>query len=420
MSGRRRGLPVSLAGGYLIVLAVVACTSSSEEAETASLDIANAWRRVRVAPFPARWEERSPWISDDLCAVCHPVVVDEFTQSPHSLLSTGVDGWGCEACHGPGTLHEETEEPSSIDAFAYLDATRTAEVCARCHFEDLRLLEARGQHAGASLNSCTSCHAVHPGHEPAKQREPETATGRCGECHPAAVSAHLRSNHRDIMRGPGAPGCAACHTGGEEHARSLGAPGTIGQPDRDAMEQLCHDCHGQDETLLHYGASIHGRAEIGCLDCHDLLQAQGTIPSTVERCGACHEAQLSQFHLPFSHPLEDGVLGCNACHDPHQDRPSVLSDVRIRRRCEACHTDTAGPFIHEHEADRFEGCGTCHDSHGSPNRRLLRMSPVRLLCLSCHPITPANHSIAPSSPFLECVSCHTEIHGSDLSPRFFR
>ncbi len=391
--------------------------NTSSEGEAGDPRPSLAWRGERVDAVPARWEDRSDWISDDLCAVCHPDVVDAFADASHAALSTGYDGWGCEACHGPGGLHDTTEQPDDIDSFGSLDPAGTAEVCARCHFEDLRLLDVEGRHDGANLVACTSCHTVHPGHEPARKREAEDG---CGTCHPEAVTAHLRSNHRDLMVGPNAPGCTACHTGGQAHARSLGARGTIALPDTPAMEALCQDCHGDDEGLTHFAASIHGRADLGCLDCHDLLQEGGKPTEAIERCGACHPGELAEFHLPFSHPLEDGTSGCTACHDPHSDRPSALTDARIRRRCEECHPRAAGPFVHEHEADRIDGCGACHQPHGSPSPGLLGTKPVRLLCLSCHPSTPANHSLASFSAFLDCVRCHTEIHGSDLDPKFFR
>jgi DmsE family decaheme c-type cytochrome len=137
-------------------------------------------------------------------------------------------------------------------------------------------------------------------------------------------------------------------------------------------------------------------------------------------CARCHESAVAEFRLPNRHPVLEGDMSCTDCHDVHGDRPGVLANRRLQQRCEECHAGTVGPFVHEHEAGRIDGCAACHQPHGSPNRLLLTMTPVRDLCLSCHPSTPATHTLAGFSPFLECAQCHTEVHGSDLSPRLFR
>lgn len=88
--------------------------------------------------------------------------------------------------------------------------------------------------------------------------------------------------------------------------------------------------------------------------------------------------------------------------------------------CVACHRERRGPFVFEHEADRSEGCVVCHQPHGSANRKLLDRARSRDVCLSCHPNLPASHDQRPSSAYRNCVSCHTEFHGSNLHPLFFR
>ncbi|MEW6071788.1 MAG: cytochrome c3 family protein [Planctomycetota bacterium] len=139
-----------------------------------------------------------------------------------------------------------------------------------------------------------------------------------------------------------------------------------------------------------------------------------------EFCGSCHAAAAAEFSELSHHPVPEGAMACTSCHDVHGAPPSGLADQRMQRRCGECHRDVAGPFVYEHRADSVDGCGACHSAHGSPNRRLLIAAPVRNLCLGCHDDTPANHNLASFSPFRECVTCHTEIHGSDLDGRFFR
>jgi hypothetical protein len=51
---------------------------------------------------------------------------------------------------------------------------------------------------------------------------------------------------------------------------------------------------------------------------------------------------------------------------------------------------------------------------------MLKILPVRDMCLQCHASTPANHNLQGFSVFQNCVDCHTEIHGSHLDRTFFR
>ena len=394
-------------------LVTVACHGLPGEGPEGS--IFAPWREARVAATPARWEERGEWISDDLCSVCHADLVIAFEEAPHAVLLTGEDGWGCESCHGPGDAHERNDGPVFVDHFPKLDRASVATLCARCHFEDLRLLDRAGVHDAAAERACVECHVIHPATPP----RPATA---CVECHGDAVDVHRRSVHAGMMDGPASDSCTACHGPADEHLATRGAPGTIAPLEEVRASARCAECHEARGGMVRWRSSTHRRAGLDCLICHEVLAPRGSKARAPqpELCATCHGAEVAEFSLPSHHPLDGEVLACTSCHDVHGGRASVFADRRLQRRCEECHPATAGPFVYEHHADTVDGCAACHVPHGSPNRRLLRASPVRVLCLSCHPDTPLNHNQASFSPFRECVTCHTEIHGSDLDRRFFR
>jgi DmsE family decaheme c-type cytochrome len=93
--------------------------------------------------------------------------------------------------------------------------------------------------------------------------------------------------------------------------------------------------------------------------------------------------------------------------------------------CFKCHVDKAGPFVFEHAPVKTEGCVTCHAPHGSSNPRLLKRSQINLLCLECHTlsgggVSPAGPSHDQSQKYQACTLCHLAIHGSNLSPVFFK
>jgi predicted CXXCH cytochrome family protein len=88
--------------------------------------------------------------------------------------------------------------------------------------------------------------------------------------------------------------------------------------------------------------------------------------------------------------------------------------------CVACHREFDFPFQFEHEGDRNWLCLSCHEPHGSANRRLLTHADTRQLCLSCHASLDDEHAQSPGSPFLQCLQCHTEVHGSHWDRHFLR
>ena len=125
----------------------------------------------------------------------------------------------------------------------------------------------------------------------------------------------------------------------------------------------------------------------------------------------------AQFRLPNRHKVDRGRVLCTDCHDPHANRDRVRDrDVRVRS-CEKCHAEKAGPFLHDHGIKRTEGCIACHAPHGSVNKRMLSHRRIKPLCLQCHAATA--HDLS-DRRYDNCISCHVEIHGSDVDRYFER
>ena len=92
-----------------------------------------------------------------------------------------------------------------------------------------------------------------------------------------------------------------------------------------------------------------------------------------------------------------------------------------------CHTEMAGPFVFEHEGVSGEDCIACHQPHGSMHDKLLA-TDGSTLCLQCHfesafaPDDAWALGDTPHGAYLggesRCHDCHTEIHGSNVSPAF--
>jgi len=246
----------------------------------------------------------------------------------------------------------------------------------------------------------------------------ETELETCAVCHEDWVEEFSGNPHAQIRD------CKSCHGKAEEHLES-GEVGTIFafKSSGSALKknQVCLSCHNSNSAA--FFASPHGKSAMDCTSCHSihyasngpkLLKQQGN-----QNCFVCHQDVMAKFELNERHRLGEGILDCVTCHNPHG--PSIRERLAgfKHQACLQCHTDKSGPFLYEHEASRIEGCTVCHDVHGSPNRHMLVYQSVSDLCFSCHTLAPSWHSRFDSHT-TNCVTCHSAIHGSNLSPIFMK
>lgn len=197
----------------------------------------------------------------------------------------------------------------------------------------------------------------------------------------------------------------------KDAAKSGGVAGTrvVGiERGLSAVERKCLDCHQQHnpQIVLDWRASLHGRANVTCLDCHaaerndkDAFQCSGLKGTktyvaaivTPKDCSRCHPAEAAQFdasdHAVAAesvHKLEDMVVrwegkgttalqnaGCIQCHGYEVElvngKPAAgtypqegigrLNPDGSRGNCTACHTRHRFNIA---EARRAETCGSCH------------------------------------------------------------
>ena len=198
------------------------------------------------------------------------------------------------------------------------------------------------------------------------------------------------------------------------------------------MDARCLECHqGQHANFERSG---HGEANVGCVSCHSVHSGKDPehllIAAQPALCFQCHIDTKPQFSMPFHHKVEEGLMQCTDCHDPHGTfgRKGLKSAAQQDAVCTKCHSETAGPFVYEHDVVKTEGCTACHFPHGGPNARLLNRASVNTICLQCHSPSPNfTTSPAPTGPahnqavqYQSCTICHTDIHGSNTHPHFFK
>ncbi len=119
----------------------------------------------------------------------------------------------------------------------------------------------------------------------------------------------------------------------------------------------CVKCHTQStgraaEVVGIHKSSAHGRAGVGCDDCHggDTAQTEKAKAhsinftskpdrrATLAICGACHEPQLAQFKTGKHFPEKQGSprIDCAECHGAHSigNPPETFS---LGQFCAGCH-----------------------------------------------------------------------------------
>jgi len=228
--------------------------------------------------------------------------------------------------------------------------------------------------------------------------------------------------------------CEACHGPGSAHAKDPSKPGLIIAFTRDAKTPIdtqagvCLGCHAGG-ARQDWAGSVHQQSGLGCTDCHNpmaRLSAEGVLAnnSVNQVCATCHQDIRNKFNRRSHMPLPEGQMSCADCHNPHGTLTATLIKTdTVNETCYACHAEKRGPFLFEHAPVR-EGCLNCHDPHGSNNQTLLTL-PVPMLCQQCHTMTRHPNDLqtiaglangqAPDERLIgrACLSCHTNIHGSN-------
>ncbi|MBW2619419.1 MAG: hypothetical protein JRC92_11150, partial [Deltaproteobacteria bacterium] len=171
-------------------------------------------------------------------------------------------------------------------------------------------------------------------------------------------------------------------------------------------DEDCLGCHQASSTVsvrqvngAEFQASVHGQAELACLDCHlvsDQASHQELAEVTPVACGECHDKE--NFHGREA----PQPTGCADCHSSHgifaaADPRSTLHPARLAQTCGACHPGQAGrgglwPALLSFRIKGHPKADLAQDY--SENR-----------CLDCHQGRAAHHETE-LLPKAGCQTCH--------------
>ena len=283
---------------------------------------------------------------------------------------------------------------------------------------------------------------------------------RCTRCHDASddfpVLAIAKTRHGTVADGR-TPTCTSCHGDSETHVNKPADAKERPRPDRsfgkasstppEARNEACLTCHKRDTSRVHWSGSTHQSRDVTCTSCHQIHTGHDKVRdkrAQPEVCFTCHKEQRAQINRPSRHPIPEGKMTCSDCHNAHGTAGTKLM-VRdsVNSTCYTCHMEKRGPFVHPHEPVN-EDCSNCHNPHGTVAESMLKVRPP-FLCHQCH--TPHGGQVAQLSGQGQgaallgattsgksginytqargCMSCHTQIHGSNNpsttnpTPQFF-
>lgn len=235
------------------------------------------------------------------------------------------------------------------------------------------------------------------------------------------------------------------------------------------QSNTCLECHqaigpAQRAITEEWQASVHGKAGIGCADCHGgdptsdeitvaMSRAAGFVgkpgrDASVGICGGCHSDvnRMQQFGLPTDQfrkyyssvhgqqllAGDSRVAICLDCHGSHgvkkaSDPTADVYPLNVPGLCASCHADASLMSAYGIPTDQYElyqasvhgqqllgkqdvRAPTCASCHGSHDAKPPEVDTIVQICGQCHTATQALYEESRHAKLQGvgpvCVTCH--------------
>jgi DmsE family decaheme c-type cytochrome len=310
-----------LSAGVLMVMAmtIAACTTMSEQrASTLKL------------PVPVQGAQ---YVGSETCADCHEELVASFSGSIHDRIlakETAIGMKGCETCHGPASVHADSEDPSKIIRFEGMDPGMASAVCLRCHSDGEQMDWAGTSHPMNDI-SCLNCHKIHnpPVAENSLEKpEPDL----CYECHAQERAQMYYPSHHPVKEGKMT--CSDCHANHGSMVNNLKTD--------ERINDLCLNCHARFQGPFVFE---HSPVSDDCMICHN---PHGTVADNLLKtnepylCLQCHEphfhaGRTSTGNVPMKDPYGNIIQPSQ-----YNSGNSRVWSQAYATKCTQCHAQVHG------------------------------------------------------------------------------
>jgi DmsE family decaheme c-type cytochrome len=244
--------------------------------------------RERILTLPTI--DGATYVEQESCSDCHAEVATTMAGNVHARLADfelmGASR-GCQACHGPASLHVAEGAADKIVNPAKLHSDQSAALCAKCHSSGKLIDWTHSGHAMAEVG-CADCHTFHAQGEPNKANLKEAEPKLCYGCHQEEMAKANFPSHHPIKEGK--MSCSSCHN---PHGAELS---------EETANALCLDCHGRYQGPFVFE---HSPVQEDCGICHD---AHGTVADNLLKqnepflCLQCHESHFHAMRIGSSVP----------------------------------------------------------------------------------------------------------------------
>lgn len=271
------------------------------------------------------------YVGSKACEKCHAEQWEPFQTNVHhqaeldaSLVGERV---GCEACHGPGSLHVEADgkedDPrfATVNNFGKMKPDEAAAVCRSCHKTGEQFFWEQSTHARNDV-MCQDCHTVHEAKSEAQAAllKTENATKLCIKCHQDKHAMIERTAHMPLREG--GMTCADCHNPhGSAGPRQIRAA---------SVTELCTSCHTDKRGPFLWE---HPPVRENCTNCHMPHGSNNDKVLAAKRPFLCQRC-----HIGTRHP------------STVYDLPDLTSNRLFNRSCTNCHSQIHGS---NHPSGRF-------------------------------------------------------------------